>query len=277
RRGARSVPTHRGRRWRGGGGFPRHPPLPLPSSAVERAVLCPARVPHSGRDRVPARAARSARPRGTARHSHEGTGDHAARAAAGGRRAAAPPRALRRRVRSLQPVRALAPRRRPPGPAALRPSPGSDGRRAQGALAGIAARSRQHHLRRPLQRHGARDGAPRGARAPGPPARRSLAARRAALLAATLAGGLRLCGVRPPPSRLRRGRRELRPALGGRARPVPALTAAAAGLRRRGGDPRLPRRVSATPFYLPIADEVTVFTAAWQARLPVLLKGPTGC
>jgi nitric oxide reductase NorQ protein len=31
------------------------------------------------------------------------------------------------------------------------------------------------------------------------------------------------------------------------------------------------------PYYLPLADEVEVFTAAYQARLPVLLKGPTGC
>src|ERR1700720_3389556 len=31
------------------------------------------------------------------------------------------------------------------------------------------------------------------------------------------------------------------------------------------------------PFYLPIGDEVEIFTAAYQARLPVLLKGPTGC
>jgi nitric oxide reductase NorQ protein len=31
------------------------------------------------------------------------------------------------------------------------------------------------------------------------------------------------------------------------------------------------------PFYLPIADEVELFTAAWQCRLPVLLRGPTGC
>jgi len=31
------------------------------------------------------------------------------------------------------------------------------------------------------------------------------------------------------------------------------------------------------PFYLPIADEVAVFEAAYAARLPVLLKGPTGC
>jgi nitric oxide reductase NorQ protein len=31
------------------------------------------------------------------------------------------------------------------------------------------------------------------------------------------------------------------------------------------------------PYYLPIRDEVALFTAAHAARLPVLLKGPTGC
>ena len=31
------------------------------------------------------------------------------------------------------------------------------------------------------------------------------------------------------------------------------------------------------PFYLPVDDEVEVFEAAVAARLPVLLKGPTGC
>ena len=31
------------------------------------------------------------------------------------------------------------------------------------------------------------------------------------------------------------------------------------------------------PYYLPIADEVAVFQAAYEARLPILLKGPTGC
>jgi nitric oxide reductase NorQ protein len=34
---------------------------------------------------------------------------------------------------------------------------------------------------------------------------------------------------------------------------------------------------NAEPWYLPIADEVAVFEAAWRARLPVLLEGPTGC
>jgi nitric oxide reductase NorQ protein len=37
------------------------------------------------------------------------------------------------------------------------------------------------------------------------------------------------------------------------------------------------RPVSTAPFYLPIADEVALFTAAYACRLPVLLKGPTGC
>ena len=31
------------------------------------------------------------------------------------------------------------------------------------------------------------------------------------------------------------------------------------------------------PYYLPFADEVDVFKAAYESRLPVLLKGPTGC
>jgi nitric oxide reductase NorQ protein len=36
-------------------------------------------------------------------------------------------------------------------------------------------------------------------------------------------------------------------------------------------------RLESEPWYLPLADEVQVFEAAYQARLPVLLKGPTGC
>lgn len=31
------------------------------------------------------------------------------------------------------------------------------------------------------------------------------------------------------------------------------------------------------PFYLPVRDEVELFTAAYEQRIPVLLKGPTGC
>jgi nitric oxide reductase NorQ protein len=33
----------------------------------------------------------------------------------------------------------------------------------------------------------------------------------------------------------------------------------------------------AAPWYQPVADEVALFEAAYRARMPVLLKGPTGC
>jgi nitric oxide reductase NorQ protein len=36
-------------------------------------------------------------------------------------------------------------------------------------------------------------------------------------------------------------------------------------------------RLMAEPWYLPLGDEVAAFLAAYQERLPVLLKGPTGC
>ncbi len=35
--------------------------------------------------------------------------------------------------------------------------------------------------------------------------------------------------------------------------------------------------LNSEPYYLPLADEVELFRAAYDARLPVLLKGPTGC
>ncbi|MGH7823494.1 MAG: CbbQ/NirQ/NorQ/GpvN family protein [Candidatus Binatia bacterium] len=34
---------------------------------------------------------------------------------------------------------------------------------------------------------------------------------------------------------------------------------------------------SEAPFYLPIGDELEIFRSAYECRLPVLLKGPTGC
>jgi nitric oxide reductase NorQ protein len=36
-------------------------------------------------------------------------------------------------------------------------------------------------------------------------------------------------------------------------------------------------RVEREPFYRPVGDEVDIFRAAFSCRLPVLLKGPTGC
>jgi nitric oxide reductase NorQ protein len=37
------------------------------------------------------------------------------------------------------------------------------------------------------------------------------------------------------------------------------------------------RRPAAEPFYLPVADEVTIFEMCHARGLPVMLKGPTGC
>ncbi|HEV8718937.1 MAG TPA: CbbQ/NirQ/NorQ/GpvN family protein [Candidatus Binatia bacterium] len=34
---------------------------------------------------------------------------------------------------------------------------------------------------------------------------------------------------------------------------------------------------TSAPYYLPIGDEIEIFQAAYDCRLPVLLKGPTGC
>lgn len=36
-------------------------------------------------------------------------------------------------------------------------------------------------------------------------------------------------------------------------------------------------RLVEPPFYHPAGDEIAVFEAAWRSRLPVMLKGPTGC
>jgi len=38
-----------------------------------------------------------------------------------------------------------------------------------------------------------------------------------------------------------------------------------------------PARLGDEPYYLPLGDEIELFQAAYDARLPVLLKGPTGC
>lgn len=38
-----------------------------------------------------------------------------------------------------------------------------------------------------------------------------------------------------------------------------------------------PYKIDQKPYYLPIRDEVEVFQKAWVEKVPVLLKGPTGC
>jgi len=36
-------------------------------------------------------------------------------------------------------------------------------------------------------------------------------------------------------------------------------------------------RITQTPYWRETGDEIALFTAAWDARIPVMLKGPTGC
>ncbi len=38
-----------------------------------------------------------------------------------------------------------------------------------------------------------------------------------------------------------------------------------------------PYRIGAEPYYRPLADEVELFEAAYSVRMPMMLKGPTGC
>src|SRR5215831_21204862 len=35
--------------------------------------------------------------------------------------------------------------------------------------------------------------------------------------------------------------------------------------------------ISSEPYYLPVSSEIELFEAAYQTRLPAMLKGPTGC
>lgn len=42
-------------------------------------------------------------------------------------------------------------------------------------------------------------------------------------------------------------------------------------------DPLAAYRVTREPYYRPVADEVELFEAAYSVRMPMMLKGPTGC
>jgi nitric oxide reductase NorQ protein len=64
-----------------------------------------------------------------------------------------------------------------------------------------------------------------------------------------------------------------------------ALERAQAQAARRPGaldesaaaDALLAYRVAHEPYYRPVADEVALYEAAYAVRMPVMLKGPTGC
>lgn len=45
----------------------------------------------------------------------------------------------------------------------------------------------------------------------------------------------------------------------------------------KAGQPSGLRLLLEEPFYQPVGNELRVFMAAWSKRLPVMLKGPTGC
>ena len=44
-----------------------------------------------------------------------------------------------------------------------------------------------------------------------------------------------------------------------------------------GADPLAGYRVKKEPYYRPVADEVQLYEAAYSVRMPLMLKGPTGC
>ena len=48
-------------------------------------------------------------------------------------------------------------------------------------------------------------------------------------------------------------------------------------LAERGAKDPMDYGLQAEPYYLALGDEVEIFLAAYEERLPVLLKGPTGC
>jgi len=47
--------------------------------------------------------------------------------------------------------------------------------------------------------------------------------------------------------------------------------------RRAAGDPLAPYRLDHEPYYRGVGDEMALFDAAFALRLPLMLKGPTGC
>lgn len=47
--------------------------------------------------------------------------------------------------------------------------------------------------------------------------------------------------------------------------------------RAQAGAPLAAYRVEREPYYRPVGDEVALFEAAYASRMPMMLKGPTGC
>ena len=75
------------------------------------------------------------------------------------------------------------------------------------------------------------------------------------------------------PTRSYAPRQDARGARGGSVMPAMSRSAQAPD----SGDALGAYRVGAEPYYRSVADEVTLYEAAYSVRLPVMLKGPTGC
>jgi nitric oxide reductase NorQ protein len=61
------------------------------------------------------------------------------------------------------------------------------------------------------------------------------------------------------------------------AQPDPFLTRSASSVSSASGDPLAEHRVAGEPYYRTVADEVELYEAAYSVRMPIMLKGPTGC
>jgi nitric oxide reductase NorQ protein len=61
------------------------------------------------------------------------------------------------------------------------------------------------------------------------------------------------------------------------SQPDPFLMRPASASSSVSGDPLAEHRVVGEPYYRTVADEVELYEAAYSVRMPIMLKGPTGC
>ena len=93
---------------------------------------------------------------------------------------------------------------------------------------------------------------------------------------------LDLAGMHPPQAPMRpgapqAGRTPAGAGYSGHAATRPSLDTPPYTATASGSDPLSGYRTTHEPFYRPVADEVELFEAAYGARMPVMVKGPTGC
>ncbi|MCX7742525.1 MAG: AAA family ATPase, partial [Tepidimonas sp.] len=59
--------------------------------------------------------------------------------------------------------------------------------------------------------------------------------------------------------------------------PAAASARPAASVAADGSDPLAAYRIAREPYWRAVADEVALYEAAYAVRMPMMLKGPTGC